>query len=157
MKTSEEISDRIKEVNGEDYLGFSTEVLVGYLPYEYAKEFLAEEATEEEWKNDNPSEKQVKEDMEEYMGFALGKCEDHRGISAGRSISKMVEWLWLLGDDELVRFANDDDNYMNYGAPILKKICDKYEIENDILKTEAFTNMSERKPCCSGCDEGCGR
>lgn len=156
MKTPREIFDRIKQVENRDYMGFSTGVLLGYLPYKKAKEFLKEEATEEEWKHDNPSEKQVKGDMEEYMGFALGKVEDHRGISSGRSIEKMTEWLWLLGDDELVNFATDSEHYENYGAPILKKICDKYGIENDILETEAFINMSEGKPCCAECDEGCG-
>jgi len=61
------------------------------------------------------------------VAFGWGKVRNHRGLSADRTILKMKAWLWLLGDDELEAFAADYANYPQYGAPILKAICEKYD------------------------------
>lgn len=69
------------------------------------------------------------EEMRSYMEFALGKAYNERGISASRSVWKYVQWLWVLEDEELLDYAEDDDNYPMYGLPILQKICTKYGFE----------------------------
>lgn len=126
--------------------------LLQYLDYEYAKEFLTEDenqesntvdlpigqlidcnkptplmtkSTWEEIKTDYTIENIIKE-ITDYLPFAFTKAEDGRGISANRSICHFKNWLFALGDDELYNFADDEDNYPEYGFPILKAIKEKY-------------------------------
>lgn len=80
----------------------------------------------EDCEPDPLTEETIIEEMRSYMGFALGKARNERGISASRSVWKYVQWLWVLEDEELLAFAEDDDNYPMYGMPVLQKICDKY-------------------------------
>jgi hypothetical protein len=82
------------------------------------------------------------------MAFAWGKARDHRGISASRSVEKMRTWVWLLDDPEITA------NYQNYGAPILRAICERYGFP--IPDGDDMRRMSEGEPCRDGCDEGCG-
>lgn len=78
--------------------------------------------------NEKPCDRDtVIAEMRDYMSFAWEKAYDHRGLSASRSLYKMQAWLWLLGDDELLVFAEDADNYVPYGTPILRKISEKYD------------------------------
>lgn len=156
MRTQEEISARYDALKGQ-FMWFGGEVLLGYLDYDHAKPFLKPETTAEKWTpcERTRSDDDVLERMRDYMAFAWEKVEDHRGISAGRSVEKMTEWLWLLGDDDLVRFAEDEDNYPQYGAPVLKAICDKYGFP--IPDNSMVANMSAGRECVSHCDEGCGR
>lgn len=111
-------------------LGFNLEVYVEYLDLAHARPFLKEDSslTEAEWnKTAHPlTEEQVKKDMLEYLTFAWEKCENERSISAYRSIEKMKAWLWILGDDELVTFLSNKDNFGLYGAPMLRRITEKY-------------------------------
>lgn len=156
LRTMEEIKQRINKISEFDILGISADLIV-YLPYEDAKEFLKPEITEKEYEEKyrkKYTKDTIVKEIKDYMLFALGKAENHRGISASRSIEHMCAWLFLLKDDKLLEFAEDDDNYKNYGCPILKKICDKYGIEypND----EHMLNMADGKKCYEECD-GCGR
>jgi len=88
------------------------------------------------------------------MEFAWGKIEDHRGISANRSIEKMEAWLWLLDDEETLA-ALEEAPYKNYGAPKLKVICDKYGFP--VPQDETIQNMIASRPCREGCQDGCGQ
>jgi hypothetical protein len=151
MKTPEEILGRIKQQIEEDDLFMTWSDLLKYLPYSMAKEFLKPEVKENDWKQETLTKENVIASMSSYMVFALGKAEDHRGISACRSIDHFKGWLWLLGDDELIKFA--DHNYPMYGAPILKKICDKYGLK--FSESKEMTLMAEGEPCSPGC-HGCG-
>lgn len=63
-----------------------------------------------------------------YLAFAWEKALEKRGISASRSIDKLRQWLWLLGDDELCAVCDDDAMYPPYGIPILRRIAAKYEL-----------------------------
>jgi hypothetical protein len=65
----------------------------------------------------------------------------------------MSAWLWLLGEEELHQFAEDSKNYPQYGAPILKKICEKYGFP--VPEGEAIANMSQGLSCSQYCEEGC--
>jgi len=154
LRTVEEIKEHIRKIEEMDLFGTRID-LVSYLSFNEAKEFLKPDSKEEDWKATELTEKAILKEMKEYMIFALGKVENHRGISAGRSIDHFHNWLFLLGDDELLKFLDDDSNYANYGAPILKKICEKYDIP--FPKGKEFNRMAEGKPCYEGCQEGCGR
>lgn len=150
MRTQDEILAHIKEVDS--FLDFQESTLMEFLDYKNAKPYLKDEVTEEEWKKAQNLDPVWH--IRDYMPFAIEKASNHRGISAGRSIEHMRAWLWLLGDDETLAFADADQNYPNYGAPILKKICEKYQIEWP-ADNKALNNMAEGKECRPGCDEGC--
>ena len=92
--------------------------------------------------------------MKDYMSFAWGKVEGHRGLSTSRSVDKMRAWLWLLEDHATLAFANDDCNYTQYGAPILKMICEEYGF--DIPSCKYIERMADGLPCCEDCEMGCG-
>jgi len=154
-RTIEEIVNYYKTIKADDFLGFQAEVLLSYLPAKTLRQFCKKGARLSDWKSYPLTKKQILKEMKEYMEFAWDKVENHRGISANRSIVKMRAWLWLLKNQELVDFANNPDNYPNYGAPILKKICEKYGFL--VPENTKIERMSEGFSCCNDCVEGCGR
>ena len=70
-----------------------------------------------------------------------------------RCILKMGVWLWLLGDDELLK-QFEDTPYTNYGAPKLMFICQKFDFP--FPDTQEVKNMAEGLSCKPGCTQGCG-
>ena len=101
MKEQKEIVDKIKTSN--DFFGFQQEVLVPFLDYENAKEFLKPEVKKVAWKKSQVklNKETVLEQMKDYMEFAWEKCSGHRGLSASRSLEKMRAWpvkCFHLGD-----------------------------------------------------------
>jgi hypothetical protein len=155
MRTPQEIADYYRQEQVNDFLNFTAEVLLPYLSAEQVKPFLKESADLTDWKPEPLSREGVLAAMRGYMEFAWGKVENHRGISASRSVEKMSAWLWILGDEEMVASARDNANYAYYGAPILKKICDVYGFP--VPDNDGVRNMSQGKPCCEGCTEGCDK
>lgn len=157
MKTVEQI---IEHIDSTKNLGTLSTIgdLVMFLPYKQVtqKHYLKEGTTKDEWdKLCLPlTEEVVIKEMREYMEFALEKAQKHRGLSASRSISHFINWLFILEDTELLEFADNDGNYQNYGCPILKKICDKYGFKYP--EDEGMQNMAKGLPCRPDCDEGCG-
>lgn len=151
MKTIDEI---IKEITQDtSILGFRTETLIQFLTFEQAKPFLIETAKKEDWKDNPLTEESVKEQMKKYMEFAWTKVEDHRGLSANRSIEKMEAFLWILEDDKTLAKVKET-GYAQYGAPKLKVICERYGFH--IPMSSKLINMMEGKLCVEGCEEGCG-
>jgi hypothetical protein len=154
VRTQEEILERMRAAEGEDILGFERGVLLQYLDFEHAREFLKDEATAEAWEKDRPrTDEDARKEAAAYAGFAWGKVEDHRGISAGRNIAKMSAWCWLLGLDDVVARA-EAAGYAQYGAPQLKILCDGLGLP--VPADEWATRMMSGLPCRDGCDEGCG-
>jgi len=161
MRTQKEIVLRIREKMKET-ISFQPEVLVSYLEFEAAKEFLTDQAvTKTKWDKDGHlgcTRENILEEARIYMAqYGWPKCQDHRGISAGRTLDKMQAWAWLLGDDEVeaqIIFLGEN-NYAQYGAPVLKFICEHYgwPIPDD----EATERMMQGLPCQAGCKYGCGR
>ncbi len=155
MKTQEQILERMNDKEHQDLFGTQHSDLLTYLNFENAQQFLKDGVTEEQFdkaKKDDPVA-----EIKDYMSFALDKCTGHRGLSAGRSVNHMQAWLWL--DDKYDEV--DWDDYTNYGAPILKDVCDLYEIDyKAILGSDYYSEMFERmasgRMCCDDCDEGCG-
>lgn len=154
MRTQAEIVEWYRHEQHNDLLGFTAQVVLPYLPVEQLREFCKSGADLSDWEADPLTERDVLEAMRLYMKFAWGKVQNHRGISANRSVLKMSAWLWLLGDEEMVAFCEAHGNYAQYGAPILKAICDKYGFP--IPENPKLERMIRGLPCIPGCDEGCG-
>lgn len=158
MRTQEEIVQKIKDDNS--MFGFAKDVYIGFLRYEHAKEFLIEEAknspdAEKNWNGDTDvlSKENCLKLMKEYMAFAWGKAEDHRGISAGRSIDKIRAYLWLLKDYKTLK-KMDEAGYPQYGCPKLTVVCEKYSFP--IPTDTTVQNMIKGQPCEENCRIGCG-
>lgn len=154
-RTQAEILERISAVKPEDLLGFRQEVLIGALDFEHARPFLLPEVKAEEWVHPHSADVQARD----YLSFAIGKIDAHRGLSAGRSVEKLREWAWLFGRDDVVS-AMDSAPYENYGAPKVLVFAggmgwaDTWEWAAD----EGVKRMARGLACSPfGCDEGCGR
>jgi hypothetical protein len=119
MRTQDEIVARIEERKERDPFGFEVSEYIAYLDYTHAKPYLKPEVKPEEWTQLELNK--VIDVMIGYMPFAWEKANNCRGISAGRSLSHYVAWLWLNGDDTLWRTLFD--NYEYYGKDSLRKIC----------------------------------
>lgn len=155
VRTPDEIVQYLHQPRG--FLDFATEVLVPYLPFSHAQEFLKPEVTQDSWPElPQPiSPEKVLADMKGYMEFAWGKVQGHRGLSANRSVSKMKAWMWMLGDQDLCRLCDDEYSYPQYGAPILAAISRKYDCP--IPDSLYLANMIQGEPCQPGCADGCGQ
>lgn len=116
MRTQEEILNRIKEVEKDDFFGFQRTDLVCYLDFENAKPFMKDGVTADEWHKEIKSPKEV---MIDYLPFAWEKANDKRSLSASRSMCHYTSWLWLDGDEELHKTLSD---YEFYGKPQLIEI-----------------------------------
>ena len=162
MRTQEEIVERMKAVAGDDMFGFSQSVLLDALDYEHAKPHLKEDVTPEQWAEREHgvyggkeqvgpllAEDRLKQAALDYLKFAWGKADDHRGISAGRSVQKLTEYCWLLGHD--VKVIEEAD-YPMYGCPQLKVISGL--LGADLPTEPALVRMMEGSPCSEGCS-GC--
>ncbi len=127
MRTQEEIVARIKAREANDVFGFEVSEYVDYLDFEHAHPYLKEGVTEDEWEGPR-SLTEVKDAMKDYMEFAWGKANGCRGISASRSISHYVAWMWLDGQTEIADTLEDD--YEFYGKPQLVQICEYLGIDH---------------------------
>lgn len=123
MRSQIEILRRIKEVEKDDFFGFQTSDLLSYLEYENAKPYLKEGVTEQEWKVEKRTPKEV---MINYMEFAWEKANNKRGLSASRTLDHYTSWLWLDGDETLYKTLS---RYQYYGKDHLIKICEYLGIE----------------------------
>ena len=117
-------SDPRSDSRGEDsdVFGAQRADLIGYLSFEKARPF------------------RMPGDQGDVGAQRVSRAGDRRDASVRcpgprtslsappRSIDHFRAWLWLLGD-EMLRFADDGDNYPMYGKPILRRICEKYGFE----------------------------
>jgi hypothetical protein len=153
MRTPEEIIAHIEKTQKDDLFGFETGDLVVRLSFADAKRFLKPEAKEEDWKQHPTDDESIKNEIKAYLPFAYEKATGHRGLSAGRSLSHMRAWAWLLGDQDKFNW----DNYENYGCPVLKQIAEYYGAPlPDGSEGERFLNMARGQKCRPKCQDGCG-
>lgn len=115
-RTPTEIVERIKEVEGKDFLGFQESDLLEFLPFEDAKPYLKDDVTAEEWETAR-SKKLAKDCVIDYLPLAWGKANDCRGLSARRSVDHLKAWLWLAGFDDAPERLGEV--YEFYGKPCL--------------------------------------
>lgn len=131
MRTKEEIVKRINEIKDADIFGSETNDLISYLDYETAKQFITNEEVTEKRFNESRKfgDEDVRKEMKDYIAFAWGKAFDERGLSAQRSLMHYSAWIWLLNDGNFDEFTDKVDNdYESYGKPVLKWICEKYNL-----------------------------
>lgn len=150
MRTEEQILARIEQVKAKDWLGTSQQSLAVFLSAESVRPLMPDDEDLADWKAASKERTAIVAKLTSYMEFAIGKATGHRGISAGCSIEHFQAWLWMLDDYDKI----DWDKYTNYGAPILRQICELYEIP--LPDDEGFLNMSEGEQCRTWCEEGCG-
>jgi hypothetical protein len=156
LRTPTEIHERIKAVRADDWLGFRREILVPALPFGEARRYLKADAeiTEAGWKASQEGAGPLDTQARAYLEFAIGKIDDHRGISASRSVEKLTEYAWLLGRDDVVT-AMDEEPYGQYGAPKVKAFATGmgYPWPDDA----DLNRMASGEPCRPGCEDGCGQ
>lgn len=129
-RTTEEILAKIREYRGKTLDMFGTRVgdWIEFLAFDDAKEFLKPDATEADWNTQGApfarDAETIKDKMKDYMPFAWGKANDERGLSANRSLHHMEAWLWMIGEEAAMAalFAE----YIDYGKPQLRAICEKF-------------------------------
>jgi hypothetical protein len=129
MRTQQEIIDRITVVREEDFFGDEISEYIRALTVESITllrgTIIKEDADLSGFKPDLLSDKSVTEQCIDYMAFAWDKANSFRGLSASRSISHYIAWLWLLGVENLV---NEDYEY--YGKDELVKICQHFGLDS---------------------------
>lgn len=150
-RTQDEILARLNDVADDDFLGFRFEVLVEALDYAHVKPFLQDDATAEDWAKQQVVN--IDETTLGYYTFAVGKIEDHRGLSADRSVTKLREFAWLLGRDDAVE-AMDAADHMNYGAPKVKAFAQAMGYAWP--DSTELNRMADGLPCDDDCGSGCG-
>lgn len=152
---------RARAINQSDMFGFEIEVLIGYLTFEEARPLLKADAVADGWDASvRPRTREAAlQDMRAYMSnYGLEKCLSHRGLSANRTIVKMVAWAWLLGEDALQAWLEDDAHYAHYGAPMLQRVCETFGWTDLAgLNDPRFKRMAQGLPCIEGCEAGCGQ
>ena len=153
MRTQDEIVAHYEQIKDEDMFGWRANILFNYLDFSHARPFLKPEVTAEEW---NLTFKKLNDgaalgEMQAYMEIAWEKSIGHRGLSAGRSIEKIGEYLWLLGDDEMYATIHLNELYRPYGAPALAKVCEKYGLP--IPSEPEAKRMISGESCSDSCHE----
>ena len=126
-RTQDEIAERVESRRPTDFLGFETSEYIDYLDFDHAKPYLKEDAAQGDWDTFRAGVVPPKDAMAKYMEFAFGKAHGERGISANRSISHMIAWAWVSGDDELLSLTEGE--YSGYGLSILRGICEHLGID----------------------------
>ena len=155
MRTQDEIATYYGTKRADDILGFIAEVLLPYLDFAHAKPYLKATASAEAWTADPIDEAKILGAARDYADFAWEKVEDHRGISASRSVQKLASMAWLLGREDVVKFMEDSANYPQYGAPAVAHFCEAFGFP--IPDGEMVARMRRGEPCSEDCDEGCAR
>lgn len=154
MRTQDEILKRFTAHRNtvEDLFGFRQEALLEAMTLETAERtgVLKEDFDRSKWTEPN-----VESTAREYLLFAIGKAVNHRGLSAGRSIEKLEEWLWVLGDEATLN-AFVDAAYPQYGAPKLEVLVQAWSVEHEYAHDSHWHRMAVGYPCHSMCDRGCG-
>lgn len=149
-KTQAEILARFNELGADDYFGFRREALLEAMDFDTAMSagLVGSDTSAAEW-----GAPDVKGTASAYLEFAIGKAAGHRGISASRSIEKLGEWVWCLGDAELdERFV--DAPYPSYGAPKLELLAQAWGVAHPARETEEWRRMAAGELCSPGCG-GC--
>ena len=150
-RTQDEVVARIEAAEADDVFGWQREVLLSALDFEHAKPYLQVEVTAKSW--EWLASESIEDEAREYLTFAIDKIEGHRGISAERSVTKLAEYAWLLGRDDVVA-AMEAADYAQYGAPQVKAFADGF---GWLWPSDPeLDRMAAGLPCRDGCEAECG-
>jgi hypothetical protein len=157
MRTTQEIIKRIRALIHQDsFVGYPCiQTLVMFLPFDQAEEFLTG-VKKAEWTSMENTKDVILSEIKEYIPFVLGEAIKHRCLQSSTNVSILVQLSWMLGMDDVVAFGEKAENFAKCGAPVFKKICDCFDIQDEQLKDPRFTNMASGAPCSPGC-KGCER
>lgn len=130
MRTTADIIARMK-THGNDFFGKYVSVLADFIsPEDAAASGLFTDIKPDEWVWSEPTRENVLKAARDYMGFAIGKAQDKRGLSAPRSIIAYQAYAWLLDDPAAEATIRED--YDHYGMPDLLAFC-KYAGWDDFV------------------------
>lgn len=120
MKSAQQIKDQFEKWKDE-FLSFRAGDILKALSLEDVRPYLKDDF-DGEW-TQLKTDEDVKAKILDYLPFAWEKANGCRGLSAGRSISHISAWLWLLGHDDL---AEEIEDYSMYGKPQLVKVSEMF-------------------------------
>lgn len=153
MRTQEELVARVKKRIGEDTFGFEVDSYLPFLEYVHAKPYIENGVTEADWDKIKLDPANVRQTMKDYLPFAWEKANDKRGLSAGRSMSRYVAWLWIDNTPQAQALIDSDlENYCDYGMSNLEKIGQLLgapsgrETNADAFKKWAAENVTKCEP-----------
>lgn len=155
MRTQEQILARINASTS--LFGFDVDVLTDYLETPNLLPLIKDESREKVAAEHKPKpldRAAILKDFAEYMSFAWGKASSHRGLSAERSITKLLAWLWLLEEDKLIADV-ENAPYENYGCPKLALMCERLGLPG--APDDAAKAMADGRHCGADYECGCGR
>jgi hypothetical protein len=155
MRTQDEVLTRFREAeaSGDDFFGFAREVLGEAMTLETLRAALPSAKELPEW--EPADEAELSAEARSYLHFAIEKMQNHRGISAARSVDKLREYAWLLGRDDVVT-AMDKAEYENYGAPKVYAYAVGMGWADDWPVDAELARMAAGLPCSTDCESGCG-
>lgn len=127
MKTIEEIlSYKSQTLDGRD-LGRLAE----FMTVEQLSQVGITLDPDEKWVVQEYTRDSVLDLLKRDLAFAFEKALNQRGISAGMMFSVVKMWMWVLDEHEdLINWS--DDNYAQYGLPLLKAVAIRYGLDNPI-------------------------
>jgi hypothetical protein len=145
----------------DDFFGFAKEVLAESMTGDTLKQ-AGYELTDEQFSAAPAAPPAMLRDAAaKYLGFAVEKILGHRSSSADRSVTKLAEYAWLLGRDDVVE-AMDSAEYPQYGAPKVRAFAEGMgwaflELAGNSVEREELDRMSGGRYCCDECASGCGQ
>ncbi|MBF0145714.1 MAG: hypothetical protein HQL84_07305 [Magnetococcales bacterium] len=153
MKSDEEILARIRELEQTDIFKWESNLLITFLPFRLAHPLLAERNLHytDQWIDQDRSPAALAGKIRQFMDIALEMVIHHRGTKTQRSIDYFHAWIWLMGDEAMLAFMDDPDHFPQYGAPILKELCRRYQLswpsDNPGLERMALGNACQPQGC----------
>lgn len=155
-RTQDEILARFRR--SDDFFGFGREVLILSMTDETLRQAIPDVELKEE--HLPLTADALATEARDYLAFAVGKINDHRGLSAERSVIKLREFAWLLGRDDVLS-AMDAADYPQYGAPQVKAFAYSlgWPFADFVEEYEraGLMRMTNGEPCREECMDGCGQ
>lgn len=151
-RTQEQILARFRTIApGDDEWGFRTDVITDAMTLPTLQAAFPDHDPQKIAEVWQPTD--VLDHARQYLEFAIGKILDHRGLSASRSVTKLREYAWVLGRDDVVD-AMDAAGYAQYGAPKVQAFAQGmgWPWPADV----ELKRMAAGQLCEPGCEMGCG-
>jgi hypothetical protein len=148
-RTENQILQRLKEIaDADDMFGVERSRLLEALSWQAAQSFLQDghDHEEAEWEDHRlKTTGQVIDQIVSYLGFAWGKANESRGLSAQRSLAHFRGLLYLLGSDhdELRQWIGSPEHYQFYGKPQLVKVSEVVGFDWRTVDNDEWKNAED--------------